>query len=57
MVGIGGRQIEYGTLCPATMTQASIPLLQKEPVQWETLKDKLFSDDYDPSDGLSPANA
>jgi putative acyl-CoA dehydrogenase len=44
-------QIEYGTLCPATMTQASIPLLQKEPALWDILKDKLFSDDYDPSDG------
>ena len=43
-------QIEYGTLCPATMTQASIPLLQKEPALWETLGDKLFSDEYDPSD-------
>jgi len=43
-------QIEYGTLCPATMTQASIPLLQKEPALWETLREKLFSDRYDPSD-------
>ena len=44
-------QIEFGSLCPATMTQASIPLLQKEPALWEALKDKLFSDEYDPSDG------
>ncbi len=43
-------QIEYGTLCPATMTQASIPLLQKEPALWEVLREKLFSDRYDPSD-------
>ena len=43
-------QIEYGTLCPATMTQASIPLLQKEPALWEALREKLFSDRYDPSD-------
>jgi putative acyl-CoA dehydrogenase len=42
-------QIEYG-LCPATMTQASIPLLQKEPALWEALREKLFSDRYDPSD-------
>jgi putative acyl-CoA dehydrogenase len=43
-------QIEYGTLCPATMTQASIPLLQKEPALWEALREKLFIDRYDPSD-------
>ena len=43
-------QIEYGTLCPATMTQASIPLLQKEQALWDMLGDKLFSDEYDPSD-------
>src|SRR5260370_6441541 len=43
-------QIEYSTLCPATMTQASIPLLQKEPALWEALREKLFSDTYDASD-------
>jgi putative acyl-CoA dehydrogenase len=43
-------QIEYGSLCPATMTQASIPLLQREPALWEVLREKLFSDRYDPSD-------
>jgi putative acyl-CoA dehydrogenase len=42
-------QIEYG-LCPATMTQATIPLLQKEPALWEALREKLFSDRYDPAD-------
>ena len=43
-------QIEHGTLCPATMTQASIPLLQQEPALWNTLGDKLFSDEHDPAD-------
>jgi putative acyl-CoA dehydrogenase len=43
-------QIEYGCLCPATMTQASIPLLQREAALWSELKDKLYSDSYDPSD-------
>ena len=43
-------QIEAGTLCPATMTQAAIPVLQKEPALWDLLRDKLYSDDYDPRD-------
>jgi putative acyl-CoA dehydrogenase len=43
-------QIEHGTLCPATMTQASIPVLQKEPALWEQLRDKLYSNVYDPRD-------
>ncbi|CAN0617439.1 putative acyl-CoA dehydrogenase AidB [Burkholderia multivorans] len=43
-------QIEAGTLCPATMTQASIPVLQKEPALWEALRDKLYGDGYDPRD-------
>ncbi|QUD90744.1 acyl-CoA dehydrogenase family protein [Phenylobacterium montanum] len=43
-------QIEAGTLCPATMTQAAIPLLQKEPALWATVGDKLYSDRYDPRD-------
>ncbi|OJA88466.1 isovaleryl-CoA dehydrogenase [Burkholderia ubonensis] len=43
-------QIEAGTLCPATMTQAAIPVLQKEPALWEMLRDKLYSDVYDPRD-------
>ncbi|MCM3378023.1 hypothetical protein M3654_23715, partial [Bacillus licheniformis] len=40
-------QIEAGTLCPATMTQAAIPVLQKEPALWDLLRDKLYSDAYD----------
>ncbi|MDN3922898.1 isovaleryl-CoA dehydrogenase [Roseateles violae] len=43
-------QIEAGTLCPATMTQAAIPVLQKEPALWAQLRDQLLSKDYDPRD-------
>jgi len=43
-------QVEAGSLCPATMTQASIPVLQREPALWETLKDALYSLDHDPRD-------
>jgi len=43
-------QLEAGTLCPATMTQAAIPVLQKEPVLWAQLKDRLLSTDYDERD-------
>lgn len=43
-------QVEAGTLCPATMTQASIPVLRREPALWEALRDQLFSTDYDGRD-------
>ncbi|OWQ93375.1 DNA alkylation response protein [Roseateles aquatilis] len=43
-------QVEAGTLCPATMTQASIPVLRREPQLWDQLRDKLFSTDYDDRD-------
>ncbi|MCV2370489.1 isovaleryl-CoA dehydrogenase [Roseateles oligotrophus] len=43
-------QIEAGTLCPATMTQASIPVLQKEPALYAALRDKLHSRRYDARD-------
>ncbi|WP_404301122.1 isovaleryl-CoA dehydrogenase [Alicycliphilus denitrificans] len=43
-------QVEQGTLCPATMTQAAIPLLQKEDALWAQLKDRLYSDAYDARD-------
>ena len=43
-------QVEHGTLCPATMTQASIPLLQKEEALWPLLRDKLYGTAYDPRD-------
>jgi len=43
-------QIEAGTMCPATMTQASIPVLRKEPALYATLRDKLHSSRYDARD-------
>ncbi|HEY1395394.1 acyl-CoA dehydrogenase family protein [Roseateles sp.] len=43
-------QVEAGTLCPATMTQASIPVLRREPQLWDTLRDQLFSTEYDGRD-------
>ncbi|MDR2334335.1 MAG: acyl-CoA dehydrogenase family protein [Burkholderiaceae bacterium] len=43
-------QIEQGTLCPSTMTQASIPLLQREPALWNALGNKLLSHEYDARD-------
>ncbi|AVP58941.1 isovaleryl-CoA dehydrogenase [Pulveribacter suum] len=43
-------QIEQGAMCPATMTQACIPLLQKEPALWQQLGARLYSHAYDPRD-------
>ncbi|MFZ4285348.1 acyl-CoA dehydrogenase family protein [Variovorax sp. HJSM1_2] len=43
-------QVESGSMCPATMTWASIPLLQREPALWAQLGDKLLSPLYDPRD-------
>ncbi|MDM0110609.1 isovaleryl-CoA dehydrogenase [Variovorax sp. J22R133] len=43
-------QVEAGVLCPATMTQAAIPVLQKEPALWEKYGAKLMSNEYDPRD-------
>ncbi|WJF90479.1 isovaleryl-CoA dehydrogenase [Paraburkholderia bonniea] len=43
-------QLESGSLCPLTMTFASIPLLQREPALFETLRDKLYSSEHDPRD-------
>ncbi|MBV8666878.1 MAG: isovaleryl-CoA dehydrogenase [Burkholderiaceae bacterium] len=43
-------QVESGTLCPTTMTFASIPVLQNEPALFAQLKDKLYSDRHDPRD-------
>ncbi|MDE1953445.1 MAG: acyl-CoA dehydrogenase family protein [Betaproteobacteria bacterium] len=43
-------QVEAGTLCPTTMTFASIPILRREPVLWAQLEPHLFSRDYDPAD-------
>ena len=50
-------QVEAGTMCPTTMTQAAIPLLQREPALWSALGDKLLSDDYDPRDVPIPEKA
>lgn len=43
-------QIEAGSLCPTTMTFASIPVLQNEPSLFASLKEKLFSREHDPRD-------
>ncbi|MEO4027641.1 acyl-CoA dehydrogenase family protein, partial [Chromobacterium vaccinii] len=43
-------QVEAGTLCPATMTQAAIPLLRREPALWAQLGDKLLCREYDARD-------
>ena len=43
-------QVEQGTLCPATMTTASIPVLQKEPALWAQLQAPLYSNGYDARD-------
>ena len=43
-------QIESGSLCPTTMTFASIPVLQREPELFATFADKLYSRDHDARD-------
>ncbi|SPE26538.1 putative acyl-CoA dehydrogenase AidB [Burkholderiales bacterium] len=43
-------QVEAGTMCPASMTQACIPLLQKEPALWAQLGEKLYARGYDARD-------
>lgn len=43
-------QVEAGTLCPATMTQAAIPVIEKEPALWAATKTQLFNNQYDPRD-------
>lgn len=43
-------QVEAGSLCPTTMTFASIPVLQNEPKLFEQLEKKLFSCEHDPRD-------
>ena len=43
-------QVEQGSLCPGTMTLASIPVLRKEPSLWPQLHAGLFSDAYDSRD-------
>lgn len=43
-------QIEAGAMCPATMTQACIPVLQKEEKLWNEVGEKLLSRAYDVRD-------
>nr|WP_314627833.1 isovaleryl-CoA dehydrogenase [uncultured Noviherbaspirillum sp.] len=43
-------QVESGSLCPTTMTYASIPVLAAEPALFATLCDKLFSLEHDARD-------
>lgn len=43
-------QVEAGTLCPATMTQAAIPVIEKEPALWAATQAQLFSNQYDQRD-------
>ncbi len=43
-------QLESGSLCPLTMTFASIPILQREPALFATLRDKLYTREHDPRD-------
>jgi putative acyl-CoA dehydrogenase len=43
-------QVEAGSLCPATMTQAAIPVLAKQPELFAPLRDKFFSREHDPLD-------
>ncbi|MEC4721135.1 isovaleryl-CoA dehydrogenase [Noviherbaspirillum sp. CPCC 100848] len=43
-------QVEAGSLCPTTMTFASIPVLQKEPGLFAELGPKLLSTVHDPRD-------
>ncbi|MFT0171924.1 isovaleryl-CoA dehydrogenase [Paraburkholderia mimosarum] len=43
-------QIESGSLCPLTMTFASIPVLQREPALFETLREVLYTREHDPRD-------
>jgi putative acyl-CoA dehydrogenase len=43
-------QVEAGSMCPLSMTQASIPVLSKEPGLWAKYGDKLMSNTYDARD-------
>ena len=43
-------QVEAGSLCPATMTQAAIPVLARQPALFTPLRDRLFARVHDPRD-------
>ncbi|TSE30061.1 acyl-CoA dehydrogenase family protein [Tepidimonas charontis] len=47
-------QVEQGSLCPATMTLAAIPLLRREPAFWAWGGAQLLTRAYDPSDCALP---
>ncbi|WP_232071254.1 isovaleryl-CoA dehydrogenase [Paraburkholderia pallida] len=43
-------QLESGSLCPLTMTFASIPVLQREPALFDTLRERLYTREHDARD-------
>jgi len=43
-------QVEAGSLCPATMTQAAIPVLAKQPELFAPLREQFLSREHDPRD-------
>jgi len=43
-------QLEAGSLCPTTMTFASLPVLRNEGALFPLVRDKLFSREHDPRD-------
>ena len=43
-------QLESGSLCPLTMTFASIAVLQREPALFETLREPLYTREHDARD-------
>ncbi|WP_322052482.1 isovaleryl-CoA dehydrogenase [Paraburkholderia bannensis] len=43
-------QLESGSLCPLTMTFASIPVLQNEPALFDTLREQLYTREHDARD-------
>lgn len=47
-------QVEPGHLCPITMTQAAIPILQKEPALWKSIGPGLLSTVHDEVDAPAP---
>ena len=43
-------QLESGSMCPVTMSFASVPLLQKEPALFDSLRAKFAANVHDPRD-------
>ena len=48
--GAMDAQLESGSLCPLTMTFASIPVLQREPELFEGLREQLYTREHDARD-------